>query len=198
MSQRFAKVAQKLGDAIGVVAVNPLHLANMFSAGTLEEHPVGFQLCNVGEASEAVYLLLNGTVEVSKPDKGGTMRPLAVLNGPAMLGHMGVIDGSVRSATCVVTGDRAAKVIHIKAERFKRLLRRQDATGSASRHLVLASLIRQLGNTNRTVSALIDGQSDKTAVEPGTLQREGLDSRDLAFLEAVLRGWSLPPDTELD
>ncbi len=195
MSGGFVGVAQKLGQAIGMVESNPLHLANLFAAGRLEHHELGHTLCHAGESADSVFLLATGTVEVSKPDKNGTLRPIAELVGPAMLGHMGVIDRSPRSATCTVAGTDPASVIHIKADVFLRLMKRPDPTGSATRHLVLASLIRQLGNTNRTVSALIDGQSDQQAASTQDENEAALNNRDLALLEAVLRGWSIPPDS---
>jgi CRP-like cAMP-binding protein len=196
MSKGFVGVAQKLGDAIGMVDSAPMHLANLFAAGRLAVHDIGDVLCTTDEPSDVVFLLASGTIEVSKPDRTGTPRPIAVLSGPAMLGHMGVIDGSPRSATCVVAGDAPATVIHLKADVFRRLIHRPDPTGSATRHLVLASLIRQLGNTNRTVSALIDGRSESDAAQPTDEQAEELDSRDLDLLQAVLRGWTVPPDAE--
>ena len=196
MSQGFVGVAEKLGEAIGMVQCEPLHLANLFAAGSLAHHDPGQVLCQADETAESVFLLATGTVAVSKPDKHGTLRPIAELAGPAMLGHMGVIDGSPRSATCTITGPDTATVIHIRADVFLRLIKRPDPTGSATRHLVLASLIRQLGNTNRTVAALLDGQPDQRAASQASSSEAVLDNEDLALLEAVLRGWSIPPTNE--
>ena len=94
MSAGFVDVARKLADSIGVVGAEPLLLANMFSAGTLAEVPVGHVVCTHGSPSEKVFLLVDGVVEVEKPDMAGVLRPIALVQGPAMIGHMGAIDGS--------------------------------------------------------------------------------------------------------
>ena len=194
MSQGFIGVAEKLAEAIGVVEVEPLHLANMFAAGSMAEIQPGYGLCDFGNPSTKVFILISGTIEVSKPDVTGVMRPIAQVQGPAMIGHMGVIDGSLRSATCKVAGEVPAAIISLSADVFKRLLVRPDATGSAVRHLVLANLIRQLGNTNITVAALLDGMSDQeAATQTGTQPVQDITENDLHMLQAVLRGWSVPP-----
>jgi len=194
MSAGFVNVARKLADGIGVVEVDPMHLANMFSAGSLAEVPPGQSICTFGQPAKKVFLLVSGTVEVEKPDAGGSMRPIAKVVGPAMIGHMSIIDGSNRSATCRVVGDSSATIISLDASQFKRLLSRPDPTGGAVRHLVLASLIRQLGNTNITVSSLLDGMSERdAATQTGAQPIQDIDEQDLHLLQAVLRGWSVPP-----
>jgi CRP-like cAMP-binding protein len=194
MSRGFVGVADKLARSIGVVQVEPLYLANMFSTGKLTEFAPDEVLCTVDEPSDRVFLLVDGSIEVSKPDARGNSRPIALVQGPAMIGHMGVIDGSHRSASCTVSGSKLAMIISLKANDFKRLLTRPDATGSAVRHLVLASLIRQLGNTNTTVAALLDGMSDNAATQTGIQPTQDINEQDLHMLQAVLQGWSLPPE----
>ena len=51
MSEGFVGVAEKLADAIGVVEVEPLHLANMFAAGSMAEVQPGYGLCDFGNPS---------------------------------------------------------------------------------------------------------------------------------------------------
>ena len=194
MSTSFVDLAQKLADSIGVVEVEPMFLANMFSAGSLDEVPVGHNLCDFGGPSDTVFVLVDGVVQIHKPDVSGVLRPIAQVQGPAMIGHMGVIDGSLRSACCRVAGDGPAMVISLRASAFRRLLIRPDATGSAVRHLLLANLIRQLGNTNSTVAALLDGMSEhEAATQTGTHPTRDITEDELHMLEAVLRGWSMPP-----
>jgi CRP-like cAMP-binding protein len=194
MSSGFVDLAQKLADSIGVVEVEPMYLANMFSAGSLAEVPVGHNLCDFGGPSDKVFVLVDGVIQVYKPDVTGVLRPIAEVQGPAMIGHMGVIDGSLRSASCKVAGDGPAMIISLKANAFRRLLIRPDATGSAVRHLLLANLIRQLGNTNSTVAALLDGMSEhEAATQTGTQPTQDITEDDLHLLQAVLRGWSMPP-----
>ena len=194
MSKGFIGVAQKLASAIGVVDADAFHLANMFATGSLADVPVGHTLCDFGSPSDKVFLLVDGVVEVRKPDRTGVLRPIAEVWGPAMIGHMGVIDNSLRSASCKVSGKVPATVISLSADVFQRLLARPDHTGTAVRHLVLASLIRQLGNTNITVAALLDGMPERqAATETGTQPEQGLNEEDMHLLQAVLQGWSMPP-----
>jgi CRP-like cAMP-binding protein len=194
MSSSFVDLAQKLADSIGVVEVEPMFLANMFSVGSLAEVPVGHNLCDFGGPSDKVFVLVDGVIQVYKPDVTGVLRPIAEVLGPAMIGHMGVIDGSLRSASCRVAGDEPAMVISLKADAFRRLLIRPDATGSAVRHLLLANLIRQLGNTNSTVAGLLDGMTEhEAATQTGSQPTQDITEDDLHLLQAVLRGWSMPP-----
>ncbi len=194
MSSGFVGVAKKLADGIGVVAVDPMCLANLLAAGSLAEVPAGHVLCSLGDPAEKIFFLVDGEVEVEKPDTQGSLRPIARVQGPAMIGHMGVIDGSTRSATCRVVGEKPATVISLRADEFLRLMTRPDATGSAVRHLVLANLIRQLGNTNITVASLLDGMSERAAAtQTGAQPVQDIEESDLHLLQAVLRGWSVPP-----
>jgi len=194
MSAGFVDVARKLAESIGAVGADPLFLANMFAAGSLAEVPLNHVICTYGSPSEKVFLLVDGTVEIEKPDASGGLRPIALVQGPAMIGHMGAIDGSTRSATCRVSGQTSATIISLDTDHFRRLMGRPDGTGGAVRHLVLACLIRQLGNTNLTVSSLLDGMSEReAATETGTHPIQDITEKDLHLLQAVLRGWSIPP-----
>jgi len=65
MSSSFVDLAQKLADSIGVVEVEPMFLANMFSAGSLAEVPVGHNLCDFGGPSDKVLVLVDGVIPVS-------------------------------------------------------------------------------------------------------------------------------------
>jgi CRP-like cAMP-binding protein len=195
MSSGFVKLAEKLANAIGVVEVEPMYLANMFSAGSLAEVPVGHNLCDFGGPSDKVFLLVDGVVAVSKPDITGVLRPIAEVHAPAMIGHMGIIDGSLRSASCKIGGTSPAMLISLSADAFRRLLARPDPTGAAVRHLVLANLIRQLGNTNITVAALLDGVPEQeAATQASESPNHDITEADLHLLQAVLRGWSVPPE----
>ena len=63
-------------------------------------------MCGEGQPSDSMFVTMEGSVQVLKRDTTGTEKELAVIPAPSMIGQMGLVDGSARSATC-----RAASAI---------------------------------------------------------------------------------------
>lgn len=58
-------------------------------------------LCNKGDASSHVFVLLRGELQVFRVSREGQEIGLNLLKGPAVFGELGVIDGVARSADVV-------------------------------------------------------------------------------------------------
>lgn len=52
-----------------------------------------------GAASDAVYIIEDGDVQITKAEPDGKSVILATIGPPQMIGEMGVLDGTPRSAT---------------------------------------------------------------------------------------------------
>jgi predicted MFS family arabinose efflux permease len=98
-------------------------------------------LVRQGDPSDALYVLLDGTVDVLADTAGGTV-PLRTMRAPAYLGEIGLLHGGPRTATVVTATD--VRVWRIPAEAFLRAVAFSGVSGSLSdgmRHRLDASAL---------------------------------------------------------
>ena len=76
------------------------HLAAAGSPLALE---TGQFLCQAGDAGDAVYVVLEGEIEVLNRSEGGSAVRLSALGAGALAGEMAALDGGPRSADMVAT-----------------------------------------------------------------------------------------------
>ena len=180
-------IARALLRAHRTRAVTPTDLADALAVGRTFTLSEGEVLCKEGSPSEALYVLLSGEIQVLRRDPSGELRELAVLAAPALVGHMGLVDGSPRSATCVAVG--SVQTLRLSRVDFDELLKQTTAASAALRHLLLSSLIHQLSAANEKVREL--------AAASTASAEEDVSSDDILKLAGVLEGWKV--DTkELD
>ena len=96
--------ARKLLEAHPVRGVSPAALARVLTAAQLKRMNDHDHLCAEGDPGDAMYFLLDGAIRVTRTDPQGKMRELAVVQSPAIVGHMALIDHSPRSANCTASG----------------------------------------------------------------------------------------------
>ncbi len=111
----------------------------------LEEIEVaeGEVLCRVGDASDALYVLTGGSLDVrSGPLSGGVRRArLAALGPGACVGEIGLVDGASRSADVVATSTATCRVL--TRDDFDKIAReRPDVHGHLLRNIMLLNLDR--------------------------------------------------------
>jgi len=135
----------------------------------------GDMLCLESAPAQDLYFLLEGRVQVRMRDYLGVEQDLAVLHAPTMFGHMGLIDGSVRSASCLAL-DRA-RVNIMNREHYQRIVDDPGPEGDMFRRLLLAAMSRQLSQGNTALQRLLaqDKQDDHT--------------RALGRITGTLEGW---------
>ena len=113
----------------------------------------GAELCNEGAHAQEMWILLSGLIEVRK--RGLPLdKPLAVVSAPALMGHMGLVNGTQRSASCKARG--RCDLLRLKASAFYDLLARQDTEGHIFRRLLIASMNRQLERGNDKLQKVSD------------------------------------------
>ncbi len=150
------------------------------------------KVCTEGHAGDELFFLVQGSVQVRKAFPGDDERELAVLRAPAMFGHMSVVDGSKRSATCVARDTTTVMVLD--AENYKRLMSEVGPTGTNFRRLMLTSLTRQLLRGNAKLRALLGGPDVHAPGDPVSIadpDTEDLDNDDLLEMAGLLEGWKV-------
>ncbi len=106
----------------------------------------------------------------------GVEQDLAQLGAPTMFGHMGLIDGSPRSATCVALGE--ARINILDRERFQGLVEDPGVQGDMFRRLLISAMNRQLSGGNQALRRLLASEPD-----------EADDTRALGRISGTLEGW---------
>ena len=145
----------------------------------------GETLCAEADPSGEMWFLLNGGVRVLKKGPRGEEKELAVIQAPALIGHMGLIDGSSRSATCQAV--TASSVAVLDQRSYKRILGEPTTRGTALRRLLISSLTSQLVEGNRRLQGLLDRAMDATPSTAGG----AITDDDLLKTAGVLSGWKI-------
>lgn len=110
--------------------------------------PAGATVFREGDASHTSYLLLvlNGEVSVETADpRGGGQVTISVLGPGNVIGEMGLLDGSPRSATCVATTALQAGGLSRKA--LERLIEDNPRVGAR----LLVGLCKRLSERLRAM-----------------------------------------------
>ena len=119
----------------------------------------GHILCEEGKAGSTLYFLLEGQVRVSKERADEQPEVLATLDAPAILGHVSLIDGSPRSASCTVIG--SATVVALEQAVYDRLVAERSVAGTTLRRMLLSSLIQQLSAGNAKIRSVLAGEAER-------------------------------------
>jgi len=191
---------------------NPVHgvaaeaLAAAFSRTALVRYGDRHIICAENEPGDAMYFLLQGKVRVRRKDSRGKPRDLATVEAPALIGHMSLIDGSLRSASCLCEG--RAVVATLGIDRYRELMEEGSPAGAALRRVLCASMARQLVSANHGIRELIQRAS---ALPTSSTTRQPLVPRaahsttltgdrdvsdaELLRIANVLEGWQLNATT---
>ena len=92
--------------------------------------PAGTTLFHEGDLGASMYLVVEGSLQVSKRVIEGAERVLSTLGAGQYVGEMSLLTGAKRSAT--VRTVEASEVIEIDQPTFIDLLRRCNAVGTRS------------------------------------------------------------------
>ena len=145
--------ARKLLRSYEVRGSRSPDLAAALSGGEPASWSGGQRICGQGEGSDVMFVVLVGGIRVLRAGFDGLERELAVLAPPCLIGHMGMVDGSARSASCEAVGHVGGLVFGKNA--FNRLMSEPSPGASAFRQLVLAAMMSQLSSTNRKIRELM-------------------------------------------
>ena len=136
----------------------------------IRRYPQGQVLCNEGDPGDSLIVLESGPLRVSRFTEGGREAVLAVVEPPAAIGELSLIDGEPRDAT--VTAQRAVQVRLLPRSTFLSLLEREPVFARGVLRS-LAGLVR-LGNARHadTVGLDVTGRLAKWLLARGATHGE--------------------------
>jgi CRP-like cAMP-binding protein len=166
-------------------------IERVLAKGDCKQLPHGALLCREGDPGSDIFFLVRGNITVLRRDGSGEDRILSDMTCPCVFGHMSVIDGSRRSATCRANGP--VEFVTLTRAQVDILLADGSVAGVALRRLLIASLCDQLSNANGFVRKLVADHTDggdpstQKSSRPTASARE--PENDLRTLTAKLGGW---------
>ena len=200
--------AQQMSDwAARLLMSNPFpgksqrELVEIIKSCRIQRYSDGQTILNEGESGEELFFLMEGSVAVLKADTNGAQRQLIVMEAPTMFGHMAMVDGSPRSATCKADGN--VVVAALTRHTYQELLSRPHPVGTTLRRLMLSTLTRQLVDGNARLFSLIGGESPEpgeqkqvTRTRPVSKKkssqvRQDVSRDDLLDMAGILNGWKV-------
>lgn len=122
--------------------LSPEALDDLARASRIRQYPQGQILCNEGDPGDDLIVLESGPLRISRWTADDEA-VLAVIEPPAVVGELALLDGSPRDAT--VTAQRAVTVRLISRTVFLQLLKREPA--------VVQGLLRTLAGLVRAGNA---------------------------------------------
>jgi CRP-like cAMP-binding protein len=182
------KVAETLTRRLLAPDVTAEMWLGLLEAGRVVEMSRGHQLCAEGEPPVALWVLVQGQVRVERKDGDGKQQQLATLSAPTLVGHMGLVDRTRRSATVNAEGDIV--VVELDLRTVDRLVGQTGDVGFGLRQVMLCTLTRQLAAANTLLS-------DKLARPTGS-SAEAAPAKRLRTASDLLDGWDLSaPELDL-
>ena len=176
------EVAKRLLRVSPGLPVFPPDVAGILDVARRRIYRGGDALMTEGDSAEGLFFLIDGDIKVQRRDVSGTMRELAVVKSPAIVGHMAVIDGSKRSANCVAVGQVVA--FELDWQSYNRLIDDLSGPGMALRRLLLSSLSCQLTDGNARLRTVLPNHS-------GEFGDPEITAEELLEVAGVLEGWKV-------
>lgn len=124
-------------------AISEAGRKRLAKAGAQQAIDPGALLFSRGDAGDALYILLEGEVEIRTSNEAGRDVRLAALKPPAVIGEMAVLDG----------GARSADVCAIRRSRLLRISRDAALTTLEAEPKALLKLIAELSQRLRRANA---------------------------------------------
>lgn len=127
----------------------------LFMISRRERYQKGERLFDEGEDPVALFLLAEGTVEITKRIGGGNTTGLAALSAGAIVGEMSLLTREKRSASAVVTSP-AATVLRVSWKEFEELLGQNPAVAYKLMYALARVLAVRLRNINARLAEMAE------------------------------------------
>jgi len=135
------------------------------------ELPRGHGVFATGSPAAAAFVVVRGAVEIVAA-AGNRERRMAVLGPGQLIGHLGVLRGSIRTSSAYAR--ESSVLLEFPAAAFREAYFGESRASSRLRHAVQASLLGSMARTNRALTRLVSQAKLAAAPSAG------------AALEAVL------------
>jgi CRP-like cAMP-binding protein len=132
--------------------LSPDELARVISLGRLVSYAKDAVLFQEGDPGEALYVVVDGVVRVTKAVPGVKDQALAFVERGSCFGEMSLIDEFPRSATAVAHQD--CRVLFIEKQAFLDLLRNDPTIGTKILWALCRTLSLRLRETSDRIVAL--------------------------------------------
>lgn len=124
-----------------------------------------------GEPARLCYIVLDGTVEVSRAVAGGKVEVLAAVGSGALVGHVALIDGKLRSATCRA-GNGPVFLIVFPGEIFEGLFNAGNTFAFKILDRITVDLVRRLRKTTSKLAEVTEEDLVRRTEAAKTCARE--------------------------
>lgn len=115
----------RLGEVPLFTRLSPEVLDRLATASLIRRYPAGQILCLEGDPGDSLIVLETGQLRVSRSTVSGDQAVLAVIEPPAAVGELALLDGAPRDAT--ITAQRAVMVRLLPRAVFLDLLHQEPA-----------------------------------------------------------------------
>ena len=146
-SQRLKPIVALLGGAQVLHQLSEEARVRLARAGSAVDLDAGATLCQAGDPGDAVYVILEGEVEILTRSSDGQDVRISALGPGAIIGEMAVLDGGPRSADMVAS--HRCKLYRIPRGALLDVLR---SDSDAAVELII-ELSRRLRASNATLEA---------------------------------------------
>jgi CRP-like cAMP-binding protein len=144
--------------------LSELEAAVLFGIADQQPYRQGTTLFAEGDAGDALFVLLDGSVEVLKRDSAGLQQTLARLGKGSVVGEMSLISQVPRTATVLAVTD--VRMLRIPTDRFVRLLNEDNVSALKVVHNLAQVLSRRLAAMNDRLGDVLDrGRKREELVE---------------------------------
>ena len=116
--------AHRLAEVPLFARLPPAALAELAAASRVRRYPAGQVLWTEGDPGEALAVVEAGQLRVSRFAASGAEVVLAVVEAPAALGELALLDGAPRDATVTAQGPVAVRLVPRRA--FRAVLERDQ------------------------------------------------------------------------
>lgn len=179
----LAATSRALLQAYDLPASDERNLMLLLNRCFPEELADGKPLCREGEEGGRMWFLLDGEVRVVKKDFLGVDQELGRLHAPTMIGHMSLVDGGKRSASCIALGP--VLVVSLDERMYGALVEDPGAAGHMLRSLILSGMVQQMARGSARLAEVVEA-----AARAGQGSDHKALGRQLGEVSGTLDGWT--------
>ena len=154
---------------------------------SVRDYPKGSMIILEEEFGDIVFIVMNGTVKITRVNDEGREVILAMLGEYEIFGEMAILDGEARSANALAQED--CKLIAISSEDFIRLLKENFSVSLA----LMGELAKRLRKSDQHIEALSLSDAEhrigvsilNLAEEIGVIRRGKVTIENLPFQQDI-------------
>ena len=142
-----------LGSFEMLTALTSDELKELFTMMENLSFPEGTPVFHEGDAGDALYIILSGSVGITIETQDGETLELAEITEGHFFGEMSIFDNAPRSATCVPKSD--SRLLRLKGEDFYRYIQRRPRAGIGIMQSMLNTTSGRLQATGAFLSDMV-------------------------------------------